>query len=241
MLRSVLLPETKRVDRKLEHDLGYLFQRPALLEQALTHKSFAREGGEEDRQDNERLEFLGDAVLALIVSEYLLSALPASNEGELSKIKALVVSRVSLAQVSRRLHLGTWLRLGHGEEMTKGRDKDSILGNALEALLASIYLDGGLDAVRSSILRIFRPELEAIGSRQAHPFFGDYKSRFQEWTHKQYEAVPLYRMVGESGPDHQKAFEVEVVVNGHVLGTGRGKTKKLAEQMAARQALEELM
>jgi len=227
------------VDHKLENALGYLFRQPAFLEQALTHKSFAQEGSGGDRRDNERLEFLGDAVLELVVSEHLVSALPASNEGELSKMKAQIVSRVSLAQVARRLHLGTWLRLGHGEEVSRGRDKDSLLGNALEALIASIYFDGGLDAVRSSILRVFRPELEAIGSQQAHPFFGDYKSRLQEWTHKQYDAVPLYRMVGESGPDHQKAFEVEVMVNDRVFGTGSGKTKKLAEQMAARQALEE--
>ena len=218
--------------------IGYVFRQHTLLDEALTHKSFFQGHKDSEGRDNERLEFLGDAVLALVVSEYLASALPASNEGELSKIKARLVSRHSLARAASRLKLGSWLKLGRGEEQTKGREKSSLLANTLEAIMAAIYLDGGLEAARFFILRVLQPELDAVNGSKAESINWDYKSRLQEWSHKHHEAVPLYRIIAESGPDHQKSFEVEVLVKGQALGCGRGTTKKEAEQLAARQALE---
>ena len=219
--------------------LDYRFQQPKLLQEALTHKSYLQGKQEVGQQDNERLEFLGDAVLALVISEYVTSACPTSREGELSKVKARVVSRHSLAQAAQRLKLGEWLRLGRGEERTKGREKTSLLANALEAVIAAMYLDGGIAATRTFILRILQPELQIVEEIRAGGLDWDYKSRLQEWSHKYYETVPTYRTIHESGPDHQKAFDVEVLVKGRVLGRGKGTTRKDAEQQAARQALEQ--
>jgi ribonuclease-3 len=219
--------------------LDYTFRQPELLQEALTHKSYLQGKQEVGQRDNERLEFLGDAVLAFVISEYVTSACPASREGELSKVKARLVSGHSLGQVAQRLKLGEWLRLGRGEEKTKGREKTSLLANALEAVIAAIYLDGGIEVARSFILRIFQPELKGIDGSQAGTLDWDYKSRLQEWSHKHYETVPTYRTIQESGPDHEKAFDVEVLVKGRVLGCGKGKTRKDAEQQAARQALEQ--
>ena len=219
--------------------LDYRFQHPELLQEALTHKSYLQGKQEVGQRDNERLEFLGDAVLALVISEYVTSASPTSREGELSKVKARVVSRHSLAQAAQRLKLGEWLRLGRGEERTKGREKTSLLANALEAVIAAIYLDGGIAAARSFILRILQPELQIVDGIRAGGLDWDYKSRLQEWSHKYYETVPTYRTIQESGPDHQKAFDVEVLVKGRILGRGKGTTRKDAEQEAARQALEQ--
>ena len=218
--------------------IGYVFRQHTLLDEALTHKSFFQGHKEAGGGDNERLEFLGDSVLALVVSEYLASALPTSKEGELSKIKARLVSRHSLARAARRLSLGSWLKLGRGEEHTKGREKSSLLANTLEAIMGAIYLDGGLEAARSFILRVLQPELDGLNGAKAESINWDYKSRLQEWSHRHYEAVPIYQIIAESGPDHQKSFEVEVLVKGQAFGRGRGKTKKEAEQLAAREALE---
>jgi len=219
--------------------IDYTFRQPKLLLEALTHKSYLQGSQEACQGDNERLEFLGDAVLALVISEYVTSACPTSKEGELSKVKARLVSRHSLAQAAQRLRLGNWLRLGRGEEKTKGREKTSLLANALEAVIAAIYLDGGIGPSRSFILRIFHPELEALEASKAGTLDWDYKSRLQEWSHKHHETIPSYRTIHESGPDHQKAFDVEVMVKGRVLGRGKGNTRKEAEQQAARQALEQ--
>ena len=219
--------------------IDYTFRQPKLLLEALTHKSYLQGNQEADQSDNERLEFLGDAVLAFVISEYVTSACPTSKEGELSKVKARLVSRHSLSQAAQRLKLGNWLRLGRGEERTKGREKTSLLANALEAVIAAIYLDGGIGPARSFILRILQPELETLGESKSETLDWDYKSRLQEWSHKHHETIPSYRTIHESGPDHQKAFDVEVMVKGRVLGRGRGKTRKEAEQQAARQALEQ--
>ena len=218
--------------------LGYLFRQPVLLDEALTHKSHLQGNKNSGQRDNERLEFLGDSVLALIVSEYVASAYPTSKEGELSKIKAHLVSRHSLAKAARRMDFGRFLRLGRGEEVTQGRDKSSLLANALEAVIAAIYVDGGLDAARAFVLRVLHTELENLGTRTAETIAQDYKSQLQERSQKHYENVPHYRVVRESGPDHQKGFEVEVIVNGTVRGCGIGRNKKEAEQRAAQQALE---
>ena len=218
--------------------IGYRFRQPRLLDEALTHKSHVNEARQKDRKHNERLEFLGDAVLTLIMSEYLATRYPHHTEGELSKLKAGLVSEAALAQAARRLALGGLLRLGRGEELTQGREKPSLLANALEALLAAVYLDGGLDAARELLLKIFAPDLDAIAGSEEAAGSHDYKTRLQEWCQKQFDALPQYVTVRESGPDHQKTFEVRLMIQGDVRGVGTGKSKKEAEQMAAKQALE---
>ena len=221
--------------------IGYVFNRPHLLEQALTHKSYVNEVRAKGQGDNERLEFLGDAVLALVISDYLAASFPDSSEGDLSKRKARLVSEASLAKAARRLDLGNLLRLGRGEELTQGREKPSLQADALEALIAAVYLDGGLEAARAFTLRAFAPDLrEEQGDEM--PLLGqDYKTRLQEWCQKQFDVLPQYSIIREAGPDHQKTFEVEVSIQGDVAGVGVGRTKKEAEQMAAKRAFEQIV
>ena len=223
----------------IERVVGYRFQRPHLLHEALTHKSFVNENRTKDRRQNERLEFLGDAVLSLIISDHLAATLPDCTEGELSKLKARLVSEPSLAKAAKRLKLGTLLRLGKGEELSKGREKHSLLADALEALIAAVYLDGGLEASRAFTLRVFDDDLEALGVLNGESAFEDYKTLLQEFCQKRYDALPRYVTVRESGPDHRKTFEVELTISGEVAGVGQGFSKKQAEQMAAKQALEQ--
>jgi ribonuclease-3 len=222
----------------LQSSLGYRFQALALLEEALTHSSHVNEQKTVSPQHNERLEFLGDAVLSLVMSEYLASALPQSSEGALSKLRARLVSEASLAQVARRLRLGEHLKLGRGEDRSKGREKDSLLADALEAVLAAVHLDGGFDASRMVTRHIFTEELANIAAQQEQPGAGDYKTQFQEWCQKRYDTLPRYATVRETGPDHQKLFEVELSIQGEVVGLGSGRSKKEAEQQAAKQALQ---
>ena len=217
--------------------LGYSFRQPQLLEEALTHKSHVNEARDKSRKDNERLEFLGDAVLSLIISEHLAASSPGSTEGMLSKHKAHLVSEASLAKAARGLDLGNLLRLGRGEELTQGREKPSLLANALEALIAAVYLDGGLEAARTFTLRTLAQELQELQEAEGAAGVQDYKTQFQEWCQKRLETLPQYRTVRESGPDHQKTFEVQLTLQGDVVGMGVGRTKKEAEQMAAKQAL----
>jgi len=222
----------------IQTKIGYVFRKPELLQTALTHKSFSQGSQDKTEQDNERLEFLGDAVLALVVSEYLVTILPHADEGELSKIKAFLVSRPSLAKVATRLQLGDWLRLGRGEEATDGRQKSSLLANALEAIIAAVYIDGGSEQAQTFILGVLTPELDQLKTDTSGGFRWDYKSHLQELSHKKFDMNPDYRLIQESGPDHQKVFEIEVFINDRVRGRGMGKTKKEAEQIAAREALE---
>ena len=217
--------------------LGYSFRQPQLLEEALTHKSHVNEARDKSRKDNERLEFLGDAVLSLIISEHLAASSPDSTEGTLSKHKAHLVSEASLAKAARGLDLGNLLRLGRDEELTQGREKPSLLANALEALIAAVYLDGGLEAARTFTLRTLAQELQELQEAEGPAGVQDYKTQFQEWCQKRLETLPQYRTVRESGPDHQKTFEVQLSLQGDVVGVGVGRTKKEAEQMAAKQAL----
>jgi ribonuclease-3 len=219
--------------------LNYRFSNPALLTEALTHKSHVHERKGLERKHNERLEFLGDAVLSLIISDHLAKLYPRLSEGALSKLKAKLVSESSLATAARRLSLGSRLKLGRGEELSKGREKASLLADALEAVIAAIYLDGGLEASRNFTLEVLEEELRQIESQQAKPGGDDYKTRLQEWCQHRYDCLPRYVTVRESGPDHHKMFEVEVQVNGKVVGTGHGHSKKEAEQLAAQQALEQ--
>jgi ribonuclease III len=235
-------------DDRLMQRLGYVFRDPLLLDRALTHSSAVPElraaRGEDIAftgsavQDNERLEFLGDAVLELLTSEYLLLNFPEWSEGQLSKSRARIVNAHSLENAARRLHLGDHLRLGRGEEKTGGRDKPALLADALEAIVAAIYLDGGLSPVRELLKRtVFEQALED-GSRISE---SDRKSALQEFLQAKGDQPAEYRLAGETGPDHQKLFRVEVWVKGEFMSTAQGTTKKDAEQKAARSALDKLL
>lgn len=220
--------------------LKYRFTNPNFLSEALTHKSYVNERRDSSRRHNERLEFLGDAVLSLIVSDYLAGRYPQLSEGGLSKLKAKLVSETLLAHAARRLNLGAHLKLGRGEELSKGRGKASLLADALEAVIAAVYLDGGFEASRNFTIDALADELHQMDFLQEKPGGDDYKTRFQEWCQKQYEALPRYVIVRETGPDHQKLFEVEVQVNDRVFGIGHGASKKEAEQEAAQRALAQV-
>ena len=242
------MPETTQVhDGALEERLGHRFSQPALLEKALTHSSSVPElkssGAEEPGatslpMDNERLEFLGDAVLELLTSEYLLASFPEWSEGQLSKSRARIVNASSLEAAARRLRLGEHLRLGRGEEKTGGREKPTILADAFEAVVAAVYLDAGLGSTREILRRLlFEQALEERGERISE---SDRKSALQEFLQGRGRPPAEYRLAGESGPDHQKLFLIEVWVDGEYMATGEGSTKKEAEQRAARTALEQL-
>ena len=221
----------------LERLLGHQFNESTLLRQALVHRSFANES-EEDIVDNEVLEFLGDAVLGLVVSELLYRRKPNLTEGEMSKLKAFMVSSDSLARRAEEIELGKFLVLGKGEEKTAGRVKDSLLANAFEAVIAAVYLDGGLDAATDFVDRTVWPHLtDAV---EEDPTLNDYKSLLQERLQAQARQLPVYRVVEERGPDHNKIFRIEVLIDGCALAEGEGKTKKAGEQQAAEMALSSL-
>jgi ribonuclease III len=232
---------------QLEERLGYRFAKPDLLERALTHSSAIpelRAGHSAELtstplpQDNEQLEFLGDAVLDMLASEYLLAAFPDWSEGQLSKSRARLVNAHALELAARRLHLGEHLRLGRGEEKTGGRDKPALLADAFEAVIAVIYLEGGLEPARQVLRRVlFELALEERGERIAD---SDRKSALQEFLQARGQPPAEYRLAGESGPDHQKKFRIEVWVSGACMAGGEGSTKKEAEQRAAHRALERL-
>lgn len=219
---------------------NYRFANSGWLSEALTHKSYVNERRTPGQHHNERLEFLGDAVLSLIVSDYLANRYSELSEGALSQLKAKVVSEAPLAKAAKRLDLGKRLKLGRGEERSKGREKPSLLADALEAVIAAVYLDGGFEASRNFTLTVLREELSHIDELQASPGGGDYKTRFQEWCQKNHDMLPRYVVSRETGPDHQKVFEVEVCVNDQVCGVGQGSSKKEAEQQAAQRALEQV-
>jgi ribonuclease-3 len=219
----------------MQHRISHQFKDQELLERALTHKSFANEN--RVPAHNERLEFLGDAVLGLVISEYLMNNCPDSNEGDLSRLRAAVVSEPALAAIAREIGLGSYLLLGRGEEQTGGRDKDSLLANCLEALIASIYLDAGNAAVEAFVIRFFEEMIKKTCTSRGTL---DYKTELQELCQERLKQLPEYRIVSETGPDHQKQFEVELSVKGEVYGHGIGKSKKEAEQRAAKEALEKL-
>ncbi len=216
--------------KALEEKLGYTFQNPALLTRALTHSSYANE--QNAPGDNERLEFLGDSVLGFLTAEYLFSEHKGVPEGELTRLRAYAVCEKSLDVYAKQLGLGDFLLLGKGEERTGGRTRASVLSDAFEAVIAAMYLDGGIQAARPFVLRYVAPYVEA------KPVFRDYKTTLQEVTQQNPGETLEYVVVSESGPDHDKHFEVEVHLNSNVLGRGSGPSKKKAEQDAARQALE---
>lgn len=221
----------------LEERLSYKFRNKGFLLEAITHKSYLNELKTKERHDNERLEFLGDAVLDLVMSEYLISHYKDLPEGELSKMKARIVSKPTLYAVATRLKIGDYLLLGKGEELTHGRKKSSLLADSLEAIIAAIYLDAGLGAVKKFILDKFETEMADLFMPDLS---FDYKTELQEICQQDFETLPLYSVTGEYGPDHQRIFEVELKIKGKLFGKGSGKSKKEAEQMAAKEALERL-
>lgn len=224
---------------ELESILGYRFRNPRHLEQALTHSSRVPELAPEDPSgDNEKLEFLGDAVLGLVVSVDLLSAFPDWEEGQLSKSRAWLVNANSLFAASQRLGLGRFLRLGRGEEKTGGRSKLALLADAYEAVVAAIYLDAGLDAARDFVRRsLVNGPLAEEAERLVRP---DHKSALQERLQARGIAPGSYRIVEEAGPDHRKTFRVELRIAGALAAAGTGKSKKDAEQAAAKEALRQM-
>jgi ribonuclease III len=223
---------------ELQERIGYRFKDRGLLEHALTHRSRAAEDASGGVIDNESLEFLGDAVLGLVVAEMLFRKYPEHNEGQKSKIKASVVSTLALARRAEQIQLGDHLLLGRGEEKTGGRYKQALLADGFEALIAALYLDGGLPAAAGFLERELTDAIEA-GAGEA-VVGQDYKSALQERLQALGQPLPEYRVAGESGPDHRKEFTIEVIVGGDVLGTASGKAKKEAEQEAARLALQRL-
>ena len=223
---------------ELQQRVGYRFKDRGLLEHSLTHRSRAAEDVSGGVYDNESLEFLGDAVLGLVVADALFRRYPDYTEGQKSKIKAAVVSTQSLARHAEAIQLGEHLLLGRGEEKTGGRFKQALLADAFEALIAAVYLDGGLPAAAAFLERELGPAI-AAGAEQ-DVVGRDYKSALQERLQASGRALPEYRVAGASGPDHRKLFTIEVVVSGEILGTATGRAKKEAEQEAARMALVQL-
>lgn len=228
---------------RLEQNIGYTFKNKDLLIEALTHRSFAYERGEGGHtpRDNERLEFLGDAVLELAVSHYLWHLYPHYTEGELSRLRSAIVREEELARLAEKLHLGEFLILGKGEEQTGGRKKPSILSGAVEAVIGAIYLDGGWESVMKFVETHLLPFLEALSNKDPlRELDHDYKTKLQEWMQGNFKKAPTYRIDREEGPDHAKVFYVSVLMDGRVLARGKGRSKKEAQQKAARVAYMKL-
>jgi len=220
---------------EFEERIGYTFSNHDLLERALTHKSYSHEAKNDEVRHNETFEFLGDSVLGFIVGDLLFRKFPALDEGALSKMKAYLVSANSLAAKARDYGMGDVIRLGVGEEKTGGRKKDSLLANVFEALIAGVYLDGGIDAARDLIEKSFGHDIQSIDENDL--LFHDYKTALQELAQGRGFSLPEYNVVDEVGPDHDKIFIVEVRV-GSLLARGEGSSKKEAQQEAAKHALE---
>ena len=218
--------------KQLEDKIEYVFKDKLLLKQALTHSRYANEN-RGTGPFNERLEFLGDAVLSLVTAEYLFKKFPEMPEGELSKLRSGLVCTSSLCDYAKRISLGDFLFLGKGEENSGGRQRPSNLENTFEALIAAVYLDGGLEKARAFVLRFLNASIETH-----HISFKDYKTLLQEVIQQNHEETLNYVITGESGPDHDKRFDAEVHLNSNVIGRGSGKSKKQAEQEAAREALQ---
>ena len=221
--------------KDLEAAIGYQFQDITLLQNALTHSSYANERWHDSLKSNERLEFLGDSILGMVVADYLYSHFPNRPEGELTRMRADMVCETSLAAVADKVELGKHLLLGHGEERFGGRTRASIHADAVESVIAACYLDGGLDAAKSLIARFILTNVPVKKLQNA-----DYKTSLQELVQQKKNQTLCYMLAGESGPDHDKTFRVELRLNGEVVGTGTGSSKKRAEQDAARIAMERL-
>lgn len=225
------------ISHPLQERIGYTFREPGLLLRALTHPSYAHEHPEEG-WDNQRLEFLGDAVLSLTVAEWVFHRYPEFREGEMTRLRAVLVSEEMLARFAAQLGLGDFLRLGRGEEERGGRERAPNLADAFEAVVGAMYLDGGLEPVRAMVRFLMAPMAEAILAAEADK---DAKSRFQEWAQAEIGVTPRYCIVAEHGPEHAKTFVAEVLLGDQVAGRGEGRSKQAAEQAAARDAWERRM
>ncbi|MFC2050882.1 ribonuclease III [Chloroflexota bacterium] len=221
----------------LQQAIGIIFRDVSLLQQAFIHSSYINENPSLRLLDNERLEFLGDALLSFIVAEKLYHDFPDSGEGELTEIRILLIRQETLAQLALEMKIGDYLHLGKGEETTGGRERQTNLADAFESLIGAIFFDQGLDAARDFILRKLGGHLEKVRSEGIGR---NYKALLQEFTQAKFKQLPIYRVVEASGPDHDKGFTVEVVLGDVVLGAGSGKTKRAAEMEAARSAWEKL-
>ncbi|MCB4790845.1 MAG: ribonuclease III [Elusimicrobia bacterium] len=216
--------------KQLEGIIGFKFQNRDLLKKALTHKSFPSDSGLS--HDNERMEFLGDSILATFVVDYLYNKYPEKDEGKLSQLKSQIVSQASLSRWAKGIKLGDFIYMSPGEEATGGRKRDSLMSDTFEALIASIYLDGGLESAKKFILNFLINQKRLVVS--------DTKSKLQEYFQLKYKILPEYKVLRESGPDHEKIFEVGVYLKKTLLGEGKGHSKKEAEQSAARSALKKI-
>ena len=222
--------------KQLEERLGYLFHDRSLLENALTHSSYANENKQKGEASNERLEFLGDSVLGMVVADHLFRSHPDMPEGELTRTRAALVCEESLVEVARKLELGQYLKLGRGEDAGGGRKRPSIQADAVEAVIAAVYLDGGIGSARKFITSFILTH----NAREQEGGIRDYKTALQELVQRESGQVLSYRLTGESGPDHAKVFRVEVDLNGTPAGKGEGRSKKEAEQSAAKAAIAHL-
>jgi len=233
-----LSPTAKEKEhKKLEKKLSYSFKDLSLLTQAITHTSYTNENPAGLYPDNERLEFLGDAVLDLIITRLLIDKFPEATEGELSRLRSALVNEQRLSSMANSFDVGKYLLLGKGEDITGGRNKDSILAAAYEAIIGAIYLDSDFTSTFQVVENHFSRLIIAADDEGFHR---DYKTELQEISQSRFSSPPDYILIGEAGPDHDKSFEVGILINGNILGKGRGKSKKAAEQQAAKEALNHL-
>jgi len=228
----------------LQARLGYRFGDRRILIQSLTHTSYGHENLRNLSpllRDNERLEFLGDSVLGVVISDMLLETFATANEGQLSRVRAAVVNEKTLAEIARSIDLAQCIRLGKGELQSGGKEKASILSSALEAIIAAIYLDGGFNAVYPIVRHLFKPLFESFKNDPKFLPFQDHKTQLQEYTQSRWKITPTYQLLTAEGPDHAKTFQVEILMNGNRIGNATGKSIKEAEQNAARSALEDIV
>jgi ribonuclease III len=238
LLRSKGLPKDEyALLKELEIKIQYHFKDLALLKKALSHKSYVNENKLDEFDHNERLEFLGDAVLELGISCLLMRTFIRSHEGEMSKLRASIVNELALSEIARKLDIGQYMFLGKGEEQCDGREKNSLLADALEAILGAVYQDSNFKTVYKLIQLLFLPIIDRATREDINR---DYKTKLQEEVQNQLKISPQYRLVNEIGPDHDKTFEVQLSISNHVVGEGSGKSKKQAEQNAAKDTLDKL-
>ena len=221
----------------LEKTIEHTFRNKSLLKEALTHKSFSNEKDNKGQPFNERMEFLGDAVLSLVISKHLYFAYPEYSEADFSKIRAYAVQEASLSEAAKSINIGLYLRLGKGEEMTGGRKKPSLLANAFEAVLGALYIDGGIKKAEEFAIRSLSEKISELVSGN---ILFDYKTMLQEASQASFGVLPRYEIDKEEGPEHNKLFKVKVFINNVCYGSGKGKSKKAAAQMAAETGLEKI-
>lgn len=227
--------ENRNTDR-LQKTLHVKFKNKSLLQRAVTHRSFVNESGRTVK-DNERLEYLGDSVLGLVVNEYLFKVFEEYREGKLAKIKSAVVSEATLAKIAKAISLGEFILMGRGEEHSGGRERPSILANTLEAIIGAVYLDSGLKVSRKFVLSLLREEIDTVNNLT---YLRDPKTALQEYVQKKYKERPVYQVIEERGPDHMKEFTVKLLINGKEIVTGEGPSKRKAEMNAARASLKKI-